>query len=341
MYSCKAKQVYWDGKSYVKDDATDAFEFTLYSPQDRDETPGHAVGDTVFAVIRGNHWEVLGGGGGGGNPLRTGTLLTPLVASSGDAWAYLSTSATSDTRIYSRTLMGGRSVEAGTSVTYLTDTQGLFRLVDFTHYSQHLMLPMPTLSTSGAGRGINIIQPIANQDGTTPMSILSSKFFPRQNAFIVEQSSITAYSTNITPAFPCSMAFRFRATDFVDGPVTANVFCVGDVTDQNLVVADSPSATPILTVNISMAGWMDTHLPLPIWSLIRNRYRIGAAWGGATNPGFVTGAFSAVHVIDRNITVPANTTANRNLWTCIRYTDPITGVESTFGYYNHGQYSRP
>jgi len=74
-YSCKAKQVYWNGKSYVKDDATDAFEFTLYSPQDRDETPGHAVGNTVFAVIRGNHWEILGGGGGGGE----GTVFPVLL----------------------------------------------------------------------------------------------------------------------------------------------------------------------------------------------------------------------------------------------------------------------
>ena len=62
VYSCKAKQVWWNGERYVKDNTETAFEFTLYSPHDRDNQPSNAVGNTVFAVIRGNHWEVLGGG---------------------------------------------------------------------------------------------------------------------------------------------------------------------------------------------------------------------------------------------------------------------------------------
>ena len=111
-YSCKAKQVYWNGKSYVKDDATDAFTFTLYAPQDRGETPGHAVGDTVFAVIRGNHWEVLGVGGGG---LETAIhAITSVLAI--NHFATVTREGVAAGYISAEIMNTGRNIEIGTQV---------------------------------------------------------------------------------------------------------------------------------------------------------------------------------------------------------------------------------
>lgn len=68
VYSCRANQIYFDGKTYVKDE--EGFEFTLYSPLDLEEEPGYAVGDLVYAIIRGNNWEIVGSPGeGGGLPV--------------------------------------------------------------------------------------------------------------------------------------------------------------------------------------------------------------------------------------------------------------------------------
>ena len=66
VYSCLAKQIFFDGLTYTKD--VDGFEFILYSPKHLEEKPDYSVGEIVNAVLRGVNWEIIGGGGGGGAP---------------------------------------------------------------------------------------------------------------------------------------------------------------------------------------------------------------------------------------------------------------------------------
>ncbi|MDR1957865.1 MAG: hypothetical protein LBQ54_02275 [Planctomycetaceae bacterium] len=65
-YSCKAKLVYWTGSAYKKEDSAEAFEYTLYDPASGNDKPSYSSGDTVFAVIRGEHWEIVSTPGEGG-----------------------------------------------------------------------------------------------------------------------------------------------------------------------------------------------------------------------------------------------------------------------------------
>jgi len=63
VYSCIAHEVFFDGTNYVTDQ--ESLDFFLYSPIHLSEKPDNAVGDIIFAVLRGNNWEIIGGGGGG------------------------------------------------------------------------------------------------------------------------------------------------------------------------------------------------------------------------------------------------------------------------------------
>lgn len=64
VYSCIAHEVFFDGTNYVTDQ--ESLDFFLYSPIHLSEKPDNAVGDIIFAVLRGNNWEIIGGGGGEG-----------------------------------------------------------------------------------------------------------------------------------------------------------------------------------------------------------------------------------------------------------------------------------
>ena len=61
VYSCVAREVFFDGTNYVTDQ--ESLDFFLYSPIHLDDKPDNEVGDVVFAVLRGNNWEIIGGGG--------------------------------------------------------------------------------------------------------------------------------------------------------------------------------------------------------------------------------------------------------------------------------------
>lgn len=63
-WSCQAVMIFFDGESYIKDESDNPVDVILYSPLDLNEKPSLTVGDRCFAVIRGNHWEVIGGAGG-------------------------------------------------------------------------------------------------------------------------------------------------------------------------------------------------------------------------------------------------------------------------------------
>lgn len=76
VYSCVAREVFFDGTNYVTDQ--ESLDFFLYSPIHLDQEPNSSIGDVVFAVLRGNNWEVIGGGGGPVGELGWGTPLSSL-----------------------------------------------------------------------------------------------------------------------------------------------------------------------------------------------------------------------------------------------------------------------
>ena len=78
VYSCVAREVFFDGTNYVTDQ--ESLDFFLYSPIHLDDKPDNEVGDVVFAVLRGNNWEIIGGGGGISNwGASDGFLISPVA----------------------------------------------------------------------------------------------------------------------------------------------------------------------------------------------------------------------------------------------------------------------
>lgn len=295
VYSCIAHEVFFDGTNYVTDQ--ESLDFFLYSPIHLSEKPDNAVGDIIFAVLRGNNWEIIGGGGGGvGGETGYCSKLSSTLTKNNPAYT------TMNHLVYAPNMMDGRAMVTGTVVSYSKkrlDISGLpsecYVLESGSIYANQPSLPAPVITNNAENKGFSVTSPVSL---SSALNAQCQIYYNALSALPNLVLSIPGSATN-TPPYPVMLLARIIDTNNI-----------AEISPLSMRYIEGTGALNI-SLSVSQDGKTGTlQLPSAIPPSQLSLYAIQFRWTNSSS----TEPTSSFTTYKNPIAIPATSSSNKHLW---------------------------